>query len=194
MFHHTDPLILLEQDRDLGARSLEVDEEMKFKLRTAKLPLSLLSTLRPVLSGITNLEVTISRFLTNLNYAIDAIRPISNTLVNFILNGPVEYWPSLVIPTQSLPTIKQNVPLSFPALKYLKLSRISERNSRDMLLLFQCPALEEISVEETQDSEARHRSIYDSSLYVSVGFLHETLPSLKCLHIHTVRTQVHGKF
>lgn len=59
-----------------------------------------------------------------------------------------------------------------------------------MLSIFQCPGLEEISIEMTYMSEARFKSIYDSSQYVSVDFLHERLPSLKCLHICTDKSQL----
>ncbi len=92
----------------LESRTLEVDEKKGFKLRTARLPLPLLSTLRPILSQIADLQITMQPFMRNLNLAIDGIRPFSNTLVNFTLWGPSPYWASNVITPNPLPAIEQD--------------------------------------------------------------------------------------
>lgn len=189
-FHVINPLTPRGQNLNLEIKVLKVDDEKAFKIRTARLPLPLLSTLRPILSRITDLELAIQPFVTNFNLAIDAIRPFSCTLINFVLWGPSEYWPFRVVPLIPLLEIRQETSVQFPLLERLVLSRISERNCRDMLSIFQCPQLEEMSIEMAYLSESRFEAIYDATQYVSIDFLHEMLPSIKCLHIHTDGTHV----
>ncbi|KLO17627.1 hypothetical protein SCHPADRAFT_152173 [Schizopora paradoxa] len=176
-------------------RIIEVDDEMHFKFRTVEMPLSHIPMLRPILVQVTGLKIAVQRYTRDLNPVVDAIRSLANTLVYLAISGPIEYWPPPPFlqvhhpPVTPLPAIRQCAAITLPALKSLKFERISENNCRDILQNIQCPALEEIDVAGTIESEARRKEIYDSSLYVSVDFLHERLPSLKCLHINTHRTQ-----
>lgn len=173
----------------LVSKTLAVDEEIKFNVRTAILPLPLLTSLRPMLSRITELNVSIQPFVTNFNLTVDALKPLSSTLVKLVLWGPSEYWPRGTTAQPLLP-IRQQTPIPFPKLRSMELRRISERTCRDILRVFHCPGLEELDVGDTNASEARRSDIYDSTFYVSVDFLHEVLPRLKFLHINMPGTQV----
>ncbi|KLO17629.1 hypothetical protein SCHPADRAFT_152321 [Schizopora paradoxa] len=175
----------------LRSKTIEVDEKKVPRLRKADLPLPLLTSLRPILIGITELRVIIQPFVVNFNLTVDALRPLAATLQTLDLHGPTEYWPRTTRPLVPLLPIRQETPISFTELKYLGFHSISEKNCRDMISIFHSPVLEELSVGRTHASEARFEAIYDASQYVSTDFLHEKLPSIKCIHIYTNDKQ-HG--
>ncbi|KLO17628.1 hypothetical protein SCHPADRAFT_900363 [Schizopora paradoxa] len=190
VFHVVLPMTPDGRNLRLKYKMIEVDEGMTFGIRTADIPLPLLTSLRPILMGVTELRVTIQPHVLDFNLTVEAIRPYASTLRSFELYGPAEYWPSTVKPMFPLLPITQDSSVSFPELKCLKFRRISERNCRDMISIFQCPVLEEISIASSDASEAKFEAIYDSSQYVSIEFLHEMLPTIKCLHIHTIEKQL----
>lgn len=176
------PLAPDGQTLKLKSKTIEIDAGMTPRLRTAVLPLPLLTSLRPILVGITELRAIIQPFVVNFNLIVDALRPLASTLQLLNLHGPSEYWPRTVTPTIPLLPIRQETLILFPELKCLKFHNISEKNCRDMISIFQSPVLEEISVGSSYASEARFDAIYDASQYVSIDFMHEKLPSIKCIH------------
>jgi len=157
------------------------------------LPLQFLHDLRPLLSNITELEIGIPCQCKDLTSGfgtfVDYLRPYADTLVDLKLSdsardnmwrfrfGPPDINGSAETP---FPDAKsQDRPISFPGLQRLTLDGFVECILLDVLSMFACPSLSDVSiglgwyVPEDERRDCR----------ISAASLHEKYPSLRCIDI-----------
>jgi len=159
---------------DLNADAFEVQNIIAPKIRVARLPLRFLRDLRPILSNITHLEISVSTTIghsTRYNDLMEYLQPHTGLLVNLTISD-------LTYSTATERT-EQLRPLSFPRLRQLSVIVIVEGMLLDVLSAFKCPLLAELSfgmVYKFSERLAPHGC-------VSPALLHEMHPKLKTITI-----------
>jgi len=152
-----------------------------------------LHDLRPLLNNITELEIVIpgqSKDLTSeFGTFADYLRPYADTLVDLKLSDSARdsRWRSWLGTPGIDESVKapfpngkdQDRPISFPGLQRLTLNGFVDCILMDVLSMFECPSLSDISIGlgwYVPEGERRDRRI-------SAASLHEKHPSLRCIHI-----------
>ncbi len=162
-------------------------------IRAARLPLQFLHDLRPLLNNITVLEIGIpgqSKDLTSgFGTFADYLRPYADTLVDLKMSDSTRdsrwrFWsgtPGIVESVKRpFPNGKdQDRPISFPGLQRLTLNDFVDCILMDILSMFECPSLSDVSISLGQYVHEGERR----DCRISAASLHEKHPSLRCIHI-----------